>query len=260
RRASGHGRRPASGWRVPHCPRAECGRPRPPQWPGPRRASAPCRLSRRHACGFRQRRHRGLGALHPRAPTGADTMSPRDRHALGLGLGIVLAAVVLLRLLPALTRQVIELRGRAVLAERLVQETEAAIAALPALEDSARSLTRAVVALAPRLLAGPAEPAALSDLSGQVTTMATRHDARVLRVGRMADSTAAGRLRRLSATVILETDFRGLAACLAALARGEATLVAEAVSVSAADPLALEGTTELLTVELRIRCWYFIVT
>ncbi len=187
-------------------------------------------------------------------------MSPRDRRALGLGLGIVLAAVVLLRLLPALTRQLIESHARAVLAERLVQETEAAIAALPALEDSARSLTRAVVALAPRLLAGPVEPAALSDLSGQLTTIAMRHHARVLRVAPVADSTAAGRLRRLSATVTLETDFRGLAACLAALARGEATLVVEAVSVSAADPLALEGTPELLTVELRIRGWYLTLT
>lgn len=187
-------------------------------------------------------------------------MTPRDRRALVLGLGVVLSAVVLLRLLPALTRQVIELRGRAVLAERLVQETEAAIASLPALEDSALGLTRSVVALAPRLLAGPAEPAALSDLSGQLATIAARHHARVLRVAPVPDSVAAGRLRRLTAAVTLETDFRGLAACLAALARGEATLVVEAASVSAADPLALEGTPELLTVELRIRGWYLTVT
>ncbi len=187
-------------------------------------------------------------------------MSPRDRRALVLGLGVVLSAVVLLRLLPALTGQVIELRGRAVLAGRLVQDTEAAIAALPALEDSARGLTRSVVALAPRLLAGPAESAALSDLSGQLATIADRHHARVLRMAPVPDSVAAGRLRRLTAAVTLETDFRGLAACLAALARGEATLVAEAVSVSAADPLALEGTPELLTVELRIRGWYLTVT
>ena len=104
-------------------------------------------------------------------------MIPRDRLAVRLGGGLVVIALLGLRVVPAVVERIGGARTRLEERRALLAETNAAIGRLTAMEDSARILTGQVVALAPKLLVGPTAPAALSDLSGQLTMLAFRHHA-----------------------------------------------------------------------------------
>ncbi|MEO8139344.1 MAG: GspMb/PilO family protein [Gemmatimonadota bacterium] len=183
-------------------------------------------------------------------------MTPRDRLALSLGGGMVLLAVLGLRVVPAVADRVNRSRSRLEERRTLLAETNAAIRGLSAMEDSARSLTGQVVALAPRLLVGPTASAALSDLSGQLTMLALRHHAQLVSLEAVPDSTTAGSLQRLTASAVMNTDFRSLAELLAVLARDPVALRADRIQVTPADPYASAAQPEQLHVELRLTGWY----
>ena len=183
-------------------------------------------------------------------------MTPRDRLAVRLGGSLVVIALLGLRVVTAVVERIGGARTRLEERRALLAETNAAIGRLTAMEDSARILTGQVVALAPKLLVGPTAPAALSDLSGQLTMLAFRHHAQLVSLEALPDSTDAGSLRRLSAAAVLNTDFRGLAELLAVLARAPVVLRADQVQVTPADPYAARSEAEQLRVELRISGWY----
>ncbi len=183
-------------------------------------------------------------------------MNARDRLALQLGGGLVLVAFLALRIAPGAVDRII--RSRARLHERrlLLAETNTAILGLSAMEDSARALTQRVVALAPRLLTGPTAPAALSDLSGQLTMLSLRHHAQLVSLERVPDSTTAGSLHRLTASAVVNTDFRGMAELLVALGRDPVAIRADHIVVVPADPYAAGAQAEQLRVELTVSGWY----
>ncbi len=185
-------------------------------------------------------------------------MTPRDRLTLQVGAGVVVLAVLVLRVVPLAVSSIG--RAGARLAERraLLLETNAAMRGLSSMEDSARTLTSRVVALAPRLLAGPTAPSALSDLSGRLTAIAARHHAALVALEALPDSAGAGSLRRLSARAVLETDFRGVAEILAVLGRDAVALRAERIVVTPTDPYAAAAQAEQLRVELRLSGWYLV--
>lgn len=183
-------------------------------------------------------------------------MTQRDRRALLVGGAVIIGAWLFVRGLPLLEAAWRENRERVEAQRMLLEETRRAIDALPRLEDSAHALTQRVAGLAPRILSGSSAAVALSDLSGRMGTIVGLAHGRMLRFETLPDTVAAGQLRRVTAQIEIETDFRGIAEVLDYLDRGQLVAVAEWLQVNAIDPAALPSTPEQLNVVLRVTAWY----
>ena len=183
------------------------------------------------------------------------TVTAAERRML-LALAATVGLALALKMAPPALVAVASLRGRVESERRLVHEVEAAITALPAFEDSAKVLRAAIVSLAPRLLAGETEAAALADLSGRLSLLASQHHGQLLRLDGQQDTVAAGRLRRVRGRAVLETDFLGVAELLAALERQLVMLVPEAISLRPLEAGAGPEAPERLQVELDVVGWY----
>jgi hypothetical protein len=183
-------------------------------------------------------------------------MKQADRHALVLGGAVVVAAVLLLRVLPWGVRGAKHALGD--LRERagLLAHTRADLAAGRELRDSAAGLSQALIGLAPRLLVGSSAAEAGADLAGRVNLAAARNQAKVEWLDPVANGAAAGRLRRARLHAALETDVRGLAAFLNAVETGEAVLTVENLRVVAPDPASVGRGPEILKVEVTVSGWY----
>lgn len=183
-------------------------------------------------------------------------MTGRERKTLLLGASVVVGAVVVLRVLPWGARRVLaatgELRERATLLARAREE----LAQAPVLRDSAARITQALVHLAPKLLGGSSVAEAGADLSAQLNLLAARHQAKLERLDVLSDSGVAGRLGRAGVRVTLESDIRGLAGFLHALAAGDAALAVRDLRIVAPDPGSPDRGPEVLKVELTIEGWY----
>lgn len=183
-------------------------------------------------------------------------MTSRDRRALVIGGGVVLAAVVLLRVLPATLRNVRD--ARAMLRERasLLARTRNEMASLPKLRDSAAVLSQALVALAPYLLSGSIEAEAAADMSGRVNIIASRAPAKIERLDPIQDTSGIGRLGRVRLQAALETDVRGLVAVLKAIDTGDEVLLLEELHVEAPRAGGVEPGPEILKIEITVSGWY----
>lgn len=183
-------------------------------------------------------------------------MTGRDRRALWVGGGVVVAAVFLLRILPWGMRHA--LGARASLHERatLLVHAQQDLADAALLRDSAARITRALVGLAPKLLSGTSAAEAGADLVAQLNLVASRSNARVEQVDLVPDTARAGRLSRARVRVALETDIRGLLHALHAIAAGSAALEVFELRVSAPDPGSPERLPEVLKVEMTIGGWF----
>jgi len=182
-------------------------------------------------------------------------VTPRDRRVLLTGGAVVLAAV-LGRGIVAAWVAAANSRRELVARIELLKAARATVARLPQLEDSAESLRAAVVALAPALLNASTEADALADLSGKVTSLIERRAGRVESAVPVADSGAAGMLRRVSILASFETDVRGLASALRALSQSDVVLAGERVEIAAVDPFSDDGSPERLRVNLTVSAWY----
>jgi type II secretion system (T2SS) protein M len=183
-------------------------------------------------------------------------MTARDRRALVIGGGVVLVAVLLLRVLPWTVRSALAaeagLRQRAALLAR----ARADLAEAGVLRDSAVELGHALVGLAPKILSGKSAAEAVADLSGRVNLAASRSQAKLERVDPLTDSTSAGRLRRVALRAAFECDIRGLVGVLQALAFGKAPLEVRELRVTAVDAASGERVPEVLRVELTAAGWF----
>ena len=182
-------------------------------------------------------------------------MTTRDRRALRFGAGIILGAVILLRLVPwgirAVTHEMAELDGRRALLSRTIEDLNM----LSHMEDSADALTKAVVALAPRLLSGHGDGEALAELQGRLSYLAATSHVRLNRVDPVGDSTAAGNLRRVTVDAVFDGDVRGLRSLLVALTSDVLVTVPLRIRVVALDPTAGPRIPEALRLEMRIGAW-----
>jgi hypothetical protein len=183
-------------------------------------------------------------------------VTPRDRRALIVGAALLLGGSLLLRGAPMLRAEWRGERDRLAAERRLLNETRRALEGLPAMEDSTKVLTARIAALAPRILSGTSAPLALSDLSGRLSTLIGLYHGRMVRFEAAPDTGAAGPLRRVSAIVALESDFRGLAELLDRLQRDQLVTVVTRVQLAPADPLAPSSTPERIDVELSLNAWY----
>ncbi len=183
-------------------------------------------------------------------------MTQRDRRALMHGGGVVLAALLMLRVLPWTVRRAVgaerDLRARAALLVRA--RADLADAAL--LRDSAAALGQALVRLAPELLSGVTPAEAGADLSGRINVAASRNAAKLERVDQVPDSGAAGRLRRVRLRATLESDIRGVVGVLRALELGDGALSVTELRIVALDPNSADRGPEVLRVELTIAGWF----
>ncbi len=183
-------------------------------------------------------------------------MTERDRRALVFGGATVLGAVLVLRVLPWSIRRVLaveaELRDRAALLAR----ARAELAGASELRDSAAALGQALVALAPKLLSGTSPAEAAADLSGRLNLAASRSQAKLERVDQVADSGAAGRLRRVRLRATLESDVRGVTGVLRAVEFNEAALAVIELRVVATDPTAADRVPEVLRLEITVTGWF----
>ena len=178
-------------------------------------------------------------------------MTPRDRRALQVGSAAVVAALLVLRVLPWGVRHALDWRARTLQQQVTLGRAEALLAQTPAVRDSlGQALTR-VVALAPALLDGRTPADAAASLASLVTLAASRHALQVMRVDPLPDS-VAGVFARVAIHVELEGDVRGLAGLLGKLETGEPLLTIPQVSVDAPAP-ASRGAPEALHIALTIQ-------
>jgi hypothetical protein len=173
-----------------------------------------------------------------------------------MGGAVILGAVLGLRVAPWAVSKVITARRGLVERATLLARARTELDALPRLRDSAQVLTRALVALAPRLLDGATDAEADADLAARLNHIAARAPARLDRLDPLADSATAGRLARARVRVALETDVRGLVALLRGLEAGDGLLGIEQLDVRSADPAAPERRPEILRVELVVVGWF----
>lgn len=171
-------------------------------------------------------------------------------------VGTALAFVILVRCgswavaeLGALSERVETRRG-------LLAAIEAERLNLVPLQQVRARLRDTLTTLAPRLLRGTSEIAALADLSGRLGTIASRYHGRLVRLDAVPDSLVAGRLQRVRARALIETDFEGVAEMLAGLERQEVVLVPERMVIMAPEPSAGPETPERLEVELQLTGWF----
>jgi hypothetical protein len=183
-------------------------------------------------------------------------VTERDRRAMLVGAAVAAGALLVLRVLPWAARSA--LAGEATLRERagLLARARVDLAQAAVLRDSAAALGVALVGLAPKILSGGTAAEATADLSGRVNLLASAHQAKLERMDPLPDSTAAGRLRRVTLRAAFDCDVRGLAGVLEALELGKAALAVRELRVVAADPSSPENNPEVLHVELTIAAWF----
>ncbi len=183
-------------------------------------------------------------------------MTHRDQRAVIVGGAIVLGAVLVLRVVPWAVAGTVAAREGLEDRAGLLARARAELGGLPRLRDSAAVLTRALVALAPRLLDGANSIEAGADLAARVNHAAARAPARLDRVEPLPDTGTAGRLARARVRAALETDVRGLVTLLRALDAGDAFLALERLDVVSADPASPERRPEILRVEIVVSGWF----
>jgi hypothetical protein len=173
-----------------------------------------------------------------------------------VGVGVTLAAVLALRVLPWSIRR--GLAAAAALRDRaaLLAHAREQLAQAPLLRDSAVAITQALVSLAPNLLSGASAVEAGADLAGQLNLVAARHRAKLTQLDVLPDSVRAGRLARARVHVVFETDIRGLAGLMHAIAAGDAALAVQELRIVAPDPTSPRRLPEILKVEMTTAGWY----
>jgi Type II secretion system (T2SS), protein M subtype b len=180
----------------------------------------------------------------------------RDRRALVFGGLAVAAAVLVLRVLPWSVQRVVGAERDLMQRAARLGYTRAQLEQVGAMEDSVATLTRALGAVAPKLLSGDTPAEAGADLAARLNLIASRQEVNLERQDQRADSGAAGWLRRLVVRLAVESDIRGLTALLRGLAGGDAALSVEQVRIVASDPGAPGTTPEVLKAELTVIGWY----
>ena len=182
-------------------------------------------------------------------------MTPRDRRAVIVAGGVILGAVLLLRVLPAGVRAATRLRTRASESLSTVARVRGVLRQGSAVHDSLTHVLNAIVALAPRLVDGQSSAEAQATLAGLVNAAAGRHGLRVGGLDPLPDS-MVGVFVRVALHATLEGDGRGLVRFVRAVETGDPVLTIPALVVTAADPVARRGAPEVLRLELDVSGYY----
>lgn len=183
-------------------------------------------------------------------------MTPRDRRALAIAGVIVAAAVLVLRVAPWSVRSYRALQDEVAGRGAVLARMRDAISEAEALGDSAEVVRRGFLALAPRVLPGETEAAALASLTGHLGAIADRSRTTLERADALPDSTRIGGVRRVTVRANFEGDTRGITAALRAIDANPIALATGAVRIVAPDPASPDAAPELLKGEIVISAWY----
>ena len=173
-----------------------------------------------------------------------------------LGSGVIVVAVLLLRVLPWTVHAAFA--AEAALRERagLLARARADLADASALQDSAVVLGHGLVAIAPQILSGTSAAEAVADLAGRLNLVGSDHRAKLMGVDPVADSAVAGRLRRVTVRAAFECDVRGLTGVLQGLDVNRAVLAVRELRVTAIEAGALDKKPEVLRAEIVVSGWF----
>jgi len=180
----------------------------------------------------------------------------REQLVVSVGIGSVLAAVILLRALPAAVHRYSALIERSGVSGQLVARREAELALLPILERRADSLRRRVLALADRLVPGATEAEAQAELLVRVEHAAADPNGQLEQAEAVPDSIGFGRLRRVQARAAWSSDLTGILGFLRRLEYGQQLLVVRRVWVEAISGAAQPDHGDRLRAEVVVEGWY----
>jgi hypothetical protein len=181
-------------------------------------------------------------------------MSPRDKRALVAGAAVIVSAILVLRVVPALARRYMTLRHETMERLATVERARMTLASAGALRDSSTLAAGELVALAPKLLAGATAAEAAATLASDVSLIASRAGLRVLSLNAAPDS-GAGAFVPVTLRAELEGDLSGLTELLRAVEGARILLTVNSMRIVAADPLQRQPGPEQLRIALAIEGW-----
>lgn len=183
-------------------------------------------------------------------------MTARDRRTLWIGGGVVLAALLAFRVLPAVWRGWRAGHEELLTQRELVERADRALGLLDSLEFRAERTRQQLIGLAPRLVSGQTDAEAQADLNGRLALHANRERTRLLRADPVADSGREGQLHRVRLRVEVESDWAGLVGFLRSVVADPATLRVTSVALRGAEVPTMTTGPEVLTGEIEVTGWY----
>lgn len=181
-------------------------------------------------------------------------MTRRERIVIRAAAGLVAVAITI-RLVFALAHGIGALGDRVRLSREVVVRQEALIRTLPELERRADSLKTRVLALADRLVPGRTEPEAQAELLARVESAIVHTGATVELSDAVPDSVGFGRLRRVTARAVWQSDLRGVLELIRQLEFGPTLLTVEQVRLSLSQ-MVTPGQAEQIRADLVVEGWY----
>ena len=185
-------------------------------------------------------------------------MTSRDRRALSIGGGVVLAGILCFRALPAAWRAWRTGQEELVAQRDLLDRADHALGQLDSIEARAGGTREQLVALAPRLVSGQTDAEAQADLNGRLALHANHERTRLLRADPVADSGRAGALHRVRLRLVVESDWSGLVGFLKSVVADPAVLRVTSVAVRGAETPQMTSGPEVLTGEVEVTGWYLV--
>jgi hypothetical protein len=182
------------------------------------------------------------------------SLGARDRRAVLLGGGVLLAAWLAARGVPRLLHGYASLRARTEASAHQLAAAREALAEAPFVRDSLSVRAQRLVAWAPRLVAGRTPAEAAADLASLVTGLAAQLRVRVARMDPLPDSAGAV-FARVGLRIEVQGDIGGIARWLSSLEEGDRLLAVRTISVMAPEPAAPATQAEALRAELTIVGW-----
>lgn len=177
-------------------------------------------------------------------------MTARERRTVFIGVGLVAAAFAS-RMAVFGVRQ-----ARVALEEARAEATvttraRALVAQGPARQADMRERSKAIVELAPALLAGPTGAEAAATLAGELNAFAARHRLAITRLDPIAD-TGQGVLTAVQVRLQAESDLAGIYGFIRELEGVPLLLSLDDLTVASQDP---DARMERLRLEATIRGW-----
>ena len=183
-------------------------------------------------------------------------MTSRDRRALSIGGGVVLAGLLCFRALPAAWRGWRDGHEELIAQRELLDRADHALGQLDSIESRAGRTREQLIALAPRLVSGQTDAEAQADLNGRLALHANHERTRLLRADPVADSGRVGELHRVRLRLVVESDWSGLVGFLKSVVADPAVLRITSVAVRGAETPQMTAGPEVLTGEVEATGWY----
>jgi len=179
-------------------------------------------------------------------------MSVRDRRALLFGACVMLIVLVGRNVVPALLTWERGVRDAASRNEEKLGRAKLLLRRAAQVQDSLKSRSARVVALAPALLGGDSPATASATLAGIVSGAAARANVRIGALQLSADTATRGVFTRVSVHGDATGDIAGITAMLSALEGGPTLLAIRELSITQPEPGAPSDHAEALRVELAV--------